>query len=288
MAGEHVTRRDGLKLAGVAAMAALAAPAVAAPARRLDPARPEDARAIVRKLHYRTDDGLVFWWIKGTYFADIGASLTPLFGMSFAAIQSVKQRGDGGFDVSQMELGFRTDLDTGAWIKEFRNPLNGAITPVPFNPIGPSTIHYSPDAVPTVPRNLGGSEIDFQPFPETPFVVQDKVFMQYRARSRVRTAGAADRIINDISMLYGPADQALDPQVTSVDAWLHSSDVTSFPRWMNMGDRQGSVTLRGIGAKVMRIGDMPRDLLGMIETYDASILADPAAVLRRAPATYKG
>lgn len=278
--------RRSVIVAGVGVAALAAMPAAAAT--RLDPGNPVDARAILRKLHYRTDDGMVFWWIKGDYYADIDATLTPLYGMSFAAIQQVEQRSDGGFDVTQLELGFRTDLETGKRLKDFRNPITGEVMPAPFNPIGPTKIHYSADSVPTVPSNLGGSELEFHPFPEKPFVVQDKVFLPYRARSRVRTVGVADRIVNDISMLHGQAAQALDPKVTSVDAWLHSSDVTSFPRWMNMGDRHGSITLRGIGAKVPRLADMPQDLLDMLEDYDASILADPVAALRRAPATYKG
>jgi len=273
--------------AGATALAALPASA-ASRKRQLDPNNADDARQIIRKLRYRTDEGLVFWWIKGEYLADVNADPTPLYGMNFGALQSVKQRADGGFDVTQMELGFRTELSSGKRMKIFHNPLTGESMPAPFNPIGPTMVHYSRDAVPAVPRNLGGSQIDFQPIPEKPFVVQDTAFVQYRARSKVTTAGAADRTINDISMIYGPASQALDPNVTSVDAWLHSSDIASFPRWMKMGDRPGAVTLRGVGAKVKRITDMPQDFLAMLEEYDASIIKDPEATLRRAPLTYKG
>ena len=174
-------------------------------------------------------------------------------------------------------------------MKTFHNPLTGESMPAPFNPIGPTTVHYSADAVPTVPRELGGSQIDFQPFPERPFVAQGNVFVQYRARSRVTTtAGMADRVINDISMIYGPSAQALDPRVASVDAWLHSSDVASWPRWMKMGARPGAVTLRGIGAKAKRIGEMPQSWLTMLDAYDPTIARDPEAALRRPPLTYKG
>lgn len=276
--------------AGLAGMAALAPTAgvAATKARRLDPANPEDARQIVRKLRYRTDEGLVFWWIKGEYFADVNATLTPLYGMNFGSIQGVKPNAAGGFDVTQMEFGFRTELDTGKRMTTFHNPLTGESAPMAFNPIGPTSVHYSADAIPTVPKNLGGSQIDFQPYPETPFELQGNVFVNYRARSVVTTPGAAPRTINDVATIYGPAAQALDPAVTSVDAWLHSSDVTNWPRWMNMGDRPGTITLRGIGAKVLRITDMPQDFLAMLEAHDASIIKDPEAALRRPQATYKG
>lgn len=288
--GPTLNRRSMMAASvGAAGLAALGTPVLGATrTRRLDPNNPDDARAIVRKLRYRTDEGLLFWWIKGDYYAQVDATLTPLYGMSFGALHLVKQRSDGGFDMTQMELGFRTELDTGKRMQTFHNPLTGESMPAPFNPIGPTLVHYSRDAVPTVSSDLGGSHLDFHPMPERPFEAQGSVFVQYRARSTVTTTGLADRVVNDFSMIYGPSAEALDPAVTSVDARLYASDVASYPRWMNMGARPGAVTLRGIGGKVMRITDMPQDFLEMLEAHDPSMIKDPEAALHRAPVTYKG
>ncbi|MET0364048.1 MAG: DUF1838 family protein [Sphingobium sp.] len=274
--------------AGGALAAAMPSSVMAASVRRLDPNKVEDARQIVRKLRYRLDEGLLFWWIKGDYLADVDAELTPLYGMNFGSIQEVRQLPGGAFEILQMELGFRTDLVTGQRLTSMRNPLTGETIPVPFNPVGPSLVHYTADAIPQVNRNFGGSEIDFTPEPERPVVIQGTAYMEFRAHSRVRTPGFADRIVNDISTIYGPAEQALDPTVMSVDARLHSSDIATFPRWMNMGARHGTITLRGIGGKVMKIGDMPQDFLALLDAHDRSIIADPAAALRRPQAIYKG
>lgn len=287
--------RRGLMRAGALATLATAAvpafiptPANAANALRMDPTKAEDAHKIVRKMRYRLDEGLMFWWIKGDYLADIDGELTPLFGLNFASIYKVTPRVDGSFDSVQLELGFRTDLATGARLTALRNPFTGETVPVRFNPIGPTPVHYSVDSVPQVSRNLGGSELDFNPEPEKLLLVGDSVFLSYRARSSVKTQGLADRVINDISMFQSPADQALNPNVNSAEAWVHSTDVTTFPRWMNMGDHHGSLTLRGIGAKVLKIGDLPQDFLALLDAYDPSIIVDPEAALRRPPATYKG
>lgn len=296
MAANAVDRR-GLMRSGAGALAlatlaplAAAPPAMAAaPAKRLlDPANPEDARKIVRKMRYRLDEGLLFWWIKGDYLGDIDGTLTPLFGLNFASLQEVVQRSDGTFAIRQMELGFRTDLQTGKRLTAFRNPLTNETVTVPFNPIGPTLVQYSADAVPQVERQMGGSEIDFNPEPEHPLQVGNTVFLSFRARSRVTTPGLPDRVINDISMIHGPAAQAFDPAVMSAEAWVHASDVTTFPRWMNMAGRHGSITLRGIGAKVMKIADLPQDFLALLDAHDPAIARDPAAALRRPPATYKG
>jgi hypothetical protein len=103
----------------------------------------------------------------------------------------------------------------------------------------------------------------------------------------VITAGAQDRIINDISTISGPARAALDPSVTWVDAKLQSSDITGWPRWMKMGDRPGGVTLRGVGGKVRRFADMPADWLSMLRAVRPDIAADPVAALERPQAIYK-
>jgi hypothetical protein len=103
----------------------------------------------------------------------------------------------------------------------------------------------------------------------------------------VTTPGAADRVINDISMLTGPAAQALDPRSTWVDAKLQSTDVTGWPRWMRMGDRPGGVTLRAVGGKVRRFTDMPPDFLKMLQDARPDIAANPVAALDGPEAVYK-
>lgn len=230
---------------------------------------------------------MVFWWIRGPSFGQIGADLTPLYEMNFGSIQRVTQRADGGFDVKQMELSFRTDLDTGAPLKTLRNPYTGESVPIEFSPVGPTVMHYSLDNVPAVPEELGGSKLKFQPVPSRPFVIGDTVYYRLRNRSVVTTPGAADRIINDISTLTGPASQALDPTASWVDAKLQSTDVTGWPRWLRMGDKPGGVTLRAVGAKVRRFADMPPDFLRMLQDARPDIAADPVAALDRPQAIYK-
>ncbi len=287
-----VSRRTAIGLAtgsvaSLLASGAMARPAAKPKAARLDPAQPEDARQIQRKLQLRTDSGMVFWWIRVPSFGQIGADLTPLYEMNFGSVQRVTQRDDGGFDVKQMELTFRTDLETGQPLKTLRNPYTGEMLPIEFNPVGPTIMHYSRDNVPVVPEDLGGSKLKFEPVPSRPFVIGDTVYYRLRNRSVVTTPGAADRIINDISTLTGPVSQALDPAVSWVDASLQSTDVTGWPRWMHMGDRPGGVTLRAVGGKVRRFADMPADFLKMLQDARPVIASDPVAALERPQAIYK-
>jgi Protein of unknown function (DUF1838) len=280
----QIDRRAAIGL-GVAAVAT--AMTSTAEAASLDVGKPEDAAQIHRKLQFRTDSGLVFWWIRGPSFGQIGAELTPLYEMNFGVVQRVLQRADGGFDVTSLEMAFRTDLATGRPLQSLHNPYTGESVPIEFTPVGPTKVSYSRDNVPSVPTELGGSKLQFEAIHALPFVVGDTVYYRHRARTRVVTPGAADRIINDLSTFSGPARQALDPRVTWVDAKLQSSDVTGWPRWMKMGDRPGGATLRGVGGKVRRFADMPSDWLAMLQQARPDIAADPVGALDRPQATYK-
>jgi hypothetical protein len=280
----RLNRRSAIALGSSALVASLTPPAGAA---LLDLRRAEDAWQIHRKLQFRTDSGLVFWWIRGPSFGQVGAELTPLYELNFGTVQRVTQRADGGFNVTQLELAFRTDLETGQPLKTLLNPYTGETIAIEFNPMGPTTLRFSRDNVPVVPTEIGGSKIQFESIPSRPFVVGDTVYYRHRAKSRVITVGAADRIINDISTLSGPAREALNPAVTWVDAKLQSSDVTGWPRWLKMGDRPGGVTLRGVGGKARRFKDMPADWLAMLGAARPDIAADPVAALDRPQAIYK-
>lgn len=247
-----------------------------------------DDPALLRRIRYRGDDGLFFWWIRGEYLAAIGSELTPLYGMAYGSIQRVTTRPDGGFDMRQLELAFRTDLTTGARIGAFTNPVTGRGFAMPFAPLGPTTVRYSDRAIPSVPREFHGSTIDFAAFPGTAYAVGDTLFVPYRAASRVTTPGRGTRIVNDIATFQAPLASALDPQAGFVPATMFCSDLTSFPAWLGMGDQPGSLVMRGHGAKVADVRAMPDNWQAMVHAFDPSILADPAAALDRAPTPYAG
>ena len=42
-----------------------------------------DEITLYRKLHLRTDDGLIFWWLQGPKIGQVGTTLTPLYTSSW-------------------------------------------------------------------------------------------------------------------------------------------------------------------------------------------------------------
>ncbi len=252
------------------------------------PADPVVRAALVRRMRYRTDAGVLMWWFRGRMYAQQGADLTPICGMVLGSMLRLSPRADGGFDVVQYELGFRTDLDSGKRVDRLRNPITGEMLDIVAAPVGPTRMAYSADNTPSVPATLGGSKFTYEHRPENFWTAGNTLFIQYHARSKVETAGKPDRIINDFGIIYGDLATALDPAAKSVPAWIQGNDVTDYARWLKMPAGAGTQTLRSIGAKVHRYEDMPADWRAAVAEVDPAMAADPMSVFTRGEAVYKG
>ncbi|WP_343614646.1 DUF1838 family protein [Novosphingobium sp.] len=271
-------RRQALGL-GLAAAAALAAPKAArAASRQLDPNDPEDARLIYRKLRYRTDDGLIFSWVKGPYMAVIAGDLIPMYAINLGSFSRVTQRADGGFELRDLEISFRTDVDTGERLTSFRNPVTGEILPVVERVQGPNRAIFSRDNHARLSDLPGGPHFELTHYPVRPFAIGDDIAIRDRTHARV-TGRDGVSLLNEVSTISGPRAQVLDPAATSIASRAQSNDVRSFPAWLKMGDRTGHLALFGNGGKVHRFEDLPGDWRAMLHDVFPAIAADPIAAL---------
>jgi len=288
--GRRALMASGLALGAAAALPVGAAPAVPASGLMREdgiPADPAARSAMVRRMRHRTDTGLVFWWFRGRNYAQQGATLTPMCELIFGAIAKVIPTADGGMDLVQYELGFRTAPDSGERAEKLRNPITGEMVDVPFAPVGPSRVHYSPDNVVQLPPQMGGSRFTAEHVPELFYRLGDQICFQTHTRAVSFVPGAPDRVLNDMSMICSPAVEALNPRLNFARATAHGSDVTDYARWWKMPQGMGSQTLRSVGQKVRRFEDMPRDWIAMVAKADPAMAANPLSVLERAEATYK-
>ncbi len=280
----------GLALVALPALAATTETQTSASSLMREAGIPTDPRqriSIMRRMRLRTNPGVVFWWFRGRNYAQQGATLTPMCELIFGAMMKVKPRSDGGLDVVQYELGFRTALDSNERAEKLRNPLTGEMIAVPFAPVGPTVTHYSPENVLQLPPSIGGTTITLEHVPELFYRMGDMVCVQTHSRARAQTPGATDRVLNDMSMICSPASQALDPNRANASAWAHGTDVTDYARWLKMPPGIGTQTLRSVGQKVNRYGDMPPDWRAMVAKEDPKMAADPLSVLDREQAIYR-
>ncbi|EIZ77347.1 hypothetical protein WSK_4079 [Novosphingobium sp. Rr 2-17] len=275
-------RRDAMKLGlGLAATAA-ALPGVAARAatRLLDPANPDDARLIYRKLRYRTDDGLLFSWIRGPYMAAYEGDLIPMYALNLGAIQRITHNPDGSFNLIDLEISFRVDAQTGERLKTLRNPITGETVPVGGRGPVPTHLKVSADNDFVIPDVPGQPQYDHSHVPVSIFPLgRTEMAMRDRSHARVTAPDGSVSYLNEVSTISAPRDQVLDPRTTSLNSRVQSNDVRSWPAWLNMGARPGTLALFANGGKVSHFADLPDDWHAMLKQYYPQIAADPIAVL---------
>jgi hypothetical protein len=258
----------------------------AAPARKARHPAP-DPVTLYRKLHLRTDDGVLFWWLQGPKIGQVGTTLTPLYTNSVGTIQRIRHRDDGGFDLTQLEMVIMFDLETGEPLEKWRNPYTGEVLPIRFNPFGPATTRYRADNSRVLPTEIGGTPLQATATIHAPLIVGDDVFQRDESVARVLTPGRAQPFeVNDIAVYHGSLANLSDPAVTVGDATVFFAEVTGWQRWMNMGDRPGNLTSRLTGRKVRSFGDLPEGWRARLAQVAPQIAADPIAALDKPAAKF--
>jgi hypothetical protein len=275
-------RREALKLGiglAASAVAVAAMPAQAAPP-QLDPANPHDARQIYRKLRYRTDSGLVFSWIKGPYMAAVAGDLVPIYAINLGSIQRITHNPDGSFDLIDLEISFRVDLRSGERLTHLRNPVTGEMVRVGGRGPIPTHLKVSADNEVVIPDLPGQPRYEHTHAPVTTFALRrGELAIRDLSHARVTAPDGSVSYLNEVSTISAPRDQVLDPRTTNLETRVQSNDVRSWPAWMNMGDRPGTLALLGNGGKVSTFADLPDDWHAMLQAYYPEIAADPVAVL---------
>ena len=248
---------------------------------------PVDPAQLYHKLHFRTDDGVVFWWLMGPKIGQVGTTLTPLFTNCVGTIQRVKHSADGSFEVTQLETVLALDLETGVPLTEWKNPYTGEVLPIRFNVVGPTTVKYRPDHSRVLPKEIGGTPLESSAVTHPPIIVGDDVFIRDESKARVFSPGRATPFeVNDIALYHGSLANLSNPKVSVGDATVFFAEVTGWQRWMNMGDRPGNLTSRLGGRKLRRYEDLPEIFRRALAQRAPEVAADPIAALDKPAAKF--
>jgi len=263
-----------------AAIALLVAAAPARPAGPLDPARPEDALLLNRKMNCSLEDGLpvIHWW-KGTMMSRVpGERDRVLFNVQGMNIRqcgsfSDPKRGPGFRSVSR-EVMLYLDPQTNAVLERWKNPWTGEEVEV---------IHVANDPVnmrtPTFAYGADGKPLAFRGS-----FVKDKVWTSGEAPlwyDNPLAGGYQEYVGNNylaMEMLnsFTDAKALLDPKVKTLPSvsisWARVSD---WIPWMKMGGRSGVVVFTTVGKRVASIDDLSEPLRSEIRTNYPIYLAPP-------------
>ncbi|MGA0844663.1 MAG: DUF1838 family protein [Arenicellales bacterium] len=248
---------------------------------------PVDEIELYRKLHLRTDDGLIFWWLQGPKMGQVGATLTPLYTSKVGTIQRIRHLSGGEFEVTQLEMILFFDVTGREPIDEWRNPYTGEIIPLKFAPVGPTVTRYRADNTRVLPTEIGGTPLEATATIHPPVMVGDDVFQRDESVARVFTPGRSQPFeVNDIAVYHGSLGNLTDSAVTMGEATVFFAEVTGWQRWMGMGDRPGSLTSRLVGRKVGKFQDLPIDWRQRLAVLAPEIERNPIAALDQPAARF--
>ena len=274
----HATRRRALL--GCAGGLVSSVAYGATPSRTLDAVR--DRALINQRLRYRSDDGAYFSWMVGTKLGQIEAETTPLFDMHVGSIGRIVHKPGGAFDVTSLEIVFYTDLKTGERLRQWKNPYTGMTVDVAHGPLGPETISYTPDArKPIGPREVGGAIIDARAFDADAVVAGDDAWARTVSTVTVTQKSGVGRpfFVNEWAMFHGSCADVLASDKPFIHTTSQLHEITSWSKWMNMGERAGNLTAKCVGSKVRSYAEMPERWRALMAEAHPDIARDAISAL---------
>jgi hypothetical protein len=268
----------------------------------LDPNKPSDLALIFRKLCFSLDDKVGYWWLQGTRYGLVDTKLVPFWRINIGYLFTVRDISPDSYHVTTLGATFYTDLTTGAYLREFVNPLTQKTIAMPAARPAPFTLKYNAlgleeTAAETVNdlRRWGG----FPPVPSPdadekaaglvrsgaigPAWIQgDDVWVQSDHLSRIAPPAPRRRDLraNDLVTYFGSLRDVADPAVNMAPAGLAFSDVNVWPAWLEMGDAPGDYYSRTYGRKAFSHAEMPEVWRRLLAQEYPEVAKDPVALLR--------
>ena len=280
---KSISRRTALYGVGAMGAAVTMTPlgaAVAKPKFSIDPKNKEDCALIFRKLAYSTDEKAGFWWLHGTRYTLVDSELTPLWEMHIGVIFSTRDLPDGSYEVRTLDLNFYTDLETGLFIRKFKNPFTSKVIDIHYYAPKPSTHVYSVNGLEDKPGGALAGLISTGTIGPA-WIEGDQVWV--RGDHLLRTppdANKAQRIrVNDLTTYIGRARDIADPSIKMAPASQSFSDINTWPGWLEMGDQPGSYYSRVQGHKVFSYDAMPALWRSLVAQEYPEVAKDPLRAL---------
>lgn len=310
---DMTTRRALLGTLGSVALAASAAaasaPSAAAERARdhggskasaLDLATPAGNVLAMAKLVGDTSGRTKHGWYRGTLIGladgEAARDLLGIVGMSTQRLTPLTDR--PGWQLLQKEVGFFTDLDSGAVLDRWVNPYNGeAVEP----------FHIANDAVnrtiePVVRRERFYDAVNESAPPPQPFVLPwrragDRVFVEQRlhvwaknpldpARWPRESSGPEIRV-SDMLSYNASYGQLADPGVTAVEYWGHWMHLRPWQPWMLMGSTPGGCAYSAFTGSASTLDDVPAEIVALTRARFPDFLEPPTVLKRSEPSAIR-
>jgi len=265
----HLSRRDTILSAGLLIAGTALAPAHAAMS-RAEIADDANRFKVYARVRGGAKGATALWWISGIIYAKIkGDVAKPLFRVLGASQNTITMRADGGLSQTMEEAGYFADLNTGAIMARWTNPITGApSTPEP----------YKMKSMQAIAKD-GTVERPNAPFPITAYggigaatVNGDTVWIEENFSARVgllspsvegrkpEVIAGQFRVIDSLATFQARMDDVMLGDDQFVPATLAFIETDPWFPWMNMGATDGLQLWQLKGRKLRNADELPPDL----------------------------
>lgn len=248
------------------------------------------------RLRARTDGGTAFGWLDALRYAVVGGEIQPLCRVLAAGVSRFRKVSGERYEAVMLEVAHYVDMNTGALLDTLVMPGTGKRVKVPSYRTGPKRVAFGVAIDESEVVGSGGTRRQLQGFAPVgdvrlirsvsePCLQNGSLFLRHEEYGRVvpRDAAAARIFYREWTTWRGPADPALDPQVTDAPSEFSYAALTSWRPWMEMGDIPGHTAENGRGAKVASLALIPAEILRLTERLHPDVIEDPDRVLDSPP-----
>ena len=217
-------------------------------------------------------------WFGGTVFGDTRRDrpLQPLFGVQGFGVVRTEAQPDGSFRVFNRECAFYTDLKTGKFIDQWKNPYTNEMCDV--KPIHNMTVNahliVSPKFGTAIEMDFDGKLMQV-PLPLGWDNFDDKLFSTFEVHTSFpseltpekwprESAGKVLRIAEIFQRVASLADVE-DPDTTSADFSGTWTRLGPWLPWMRQGQTDGGLLFRTFMTKLETADQLPPDLKAIIK-----------------------
>lgn len=255
----------------------------------LDLNDPWDRLAALVKLRGSVDGSTAMWWMKGVRFGVVDDVVTPMFGMLVGSFQRVRPLPDKNYELNMLELGYFTDLETGAVLDTFRNPYNNKLCEVPEQRLGPYPVLMTPQGV-VLPDVPPFNEIELNTRIGPAIVQGDDVWIRDDSTVKVDSDHPmmGKHTYNELVTYRGKLSDLNNPSIASAPAEIAFQSVTSWREWLQADDVGGHTTARASGMKINRLQDFPPEYLAAARERHPDIIANYEDMLDAPPPAPRG
>jgi hypothetical protein len=264
MGGRQLNRRElGLAALGAAASAAGASAAAAVPDRL--PTDPREIMKALVRIYGTTGPQRVTWKTRIKVYAVQPTGVTPLIGLRGSESSWWKRKDESTWVRYSSTLSFFEDLETGRFIDEFRNPINGHTSKV-----GVSFIRHKEGEYFTPMGEYFGSMKKAFPdvYREEPLHADwDLDAGMIRLRGASNFPPILRQPTKENATLSVRAAELFDPGVETPVATVAGWNIRPWEPFLGMGDAPGHVIWHFDGIKLTDAELLDRDYLERARAY---------------------